>query len=308
METISGIVVLNKEEGLTSQSAVSRVRRLFGARKAGHSGTLDPMATGVLPVLLGGATVAAEYLVSGEKHYVATLRLGLTSDTEDITGEILTRHEGALPTAEAVRLAAEGFLGESEQIPPMYSALKQGGRKLCDLARAGVTVEREARPITVHRLDVTPLSESDYRLDVICSKGTYIRTLCADIGAALGVGGVMASLCRAEAGGFLLEAAHTLGELAAMSEAELASVVIPVENLFANAPEVILPPFFARLARSGQQIYLKKIGQTYPLGAKIRLKDENGFFALGEVREFPDEKGGGEMVLAIKPIKMFLAG
>ena len=308
METLSGIIVLNKDEGLTSQSAVSRVRRLFGARKAGHSGTLDPMATGVLPVLLGGATVAAEYLVSGEKHYIATLRLGLESDTEDITGEIINRCTGALPHPDAVRAAAEGFLGKSQQIPPMYSALKQGGRKLCDLARAGITVEREPRHITVYRLDVTPLNESDYRLEVVCSKGTYIRTLCADIGAALGVGGVMASLCRAEAGGFPLAAAHTLAELEAMSEAERLDTLIPVETLFADCPAVHLPPFFARLARSGQQVYQKKIGTAYPLGTRIRMKDDTGFFALGEVREYDSEKENGERELAIKPIKMFLVG
>ena len=307
MEAVSGIIVLNKDEGLTSQSAVSRVRRLFGARKAGHSGTLDPMATGVLPVLLGGATVAAEYLVSGEKHYIATLRLGLTTDTEDITGEVLTRHEGELPAADAVQEAAARFLGESEQIPPMYSALKQGGRKLCDLARAGITVEREARRITVSRLDVTPLSESDYRLEVICSKGTYIRTLCADIGAALGVGGAMASLCRAEAGGFTLDKAYTLEALTAMTEAERMAALIPVENVFADFPAVHLPPFFARLARSGQQIYQRKIGTSHPLGQRIRMCDEGGFFALGEVREYDSEKGNGEKETAIKPIKMFLA-
>lgn len=301
METLSGIIVLNKDEGLTSQSAVSRVRRLFGARKAGHSGTLDPLATGVLPVLLGGATVAAEYLVSGEKHYIATLRLGIISDTEDITGTVINRCTGALPSADAVRAAAAEFLGESEQIPPMYSALKQGGRKLCDLARAGITVEREPRKITVSRLDVAPLSESDYRLDVICSKGTYIRTLCADIGAALGVGGVMATLCRAEAGGFALSEAYTLAELEAMSEEERMAVLIPVEKVFADAPSVHLPPFFARLARSGLEIYQKKIGTSYPLGTKLRMKDDAGFFALGEVREY--EEG-----VAIKPIKMFLAG
>ena len=300
MEAVSGIIVLNKDEGLTSQSAVSRVRRLFGARKAGHSGTLDPMATGVLPVLLGGATVAAEYLVSGEKHYIATLRLGITTDTEDTTGEVLSRHTGDLPSPDAVRAAAARFLGESEQIPPMYSALKQGGRKLCDLARAGIPVEREARRITVGRLDVTPLSESDYRLEVICSKGTYIRTLCADIGAALGVGGAMAALCRAEAGGFTLDKAYTLEALASMTDAERMAALIPVENVFADAPAVHLPPFFARLARSGQQIYQKKIGTSYPLGQKIRMRDERGFFALGEVREY--EEG-----VAIKPIKMFLA-
>jgi tRNA pseudouridine55 synthase len=298
MKTIQGLVILNKEEGMTSQTAVSRVRRLFGADKAGHSGTLDPMATGVLPVMLGRATAASELLLSGDKHYIATLRLGLTTDTEDVTGEVLSRHEGALPTAAEVTAAAAAFLGESLQTPPMYSALKQGGRKLCDLARQGVTVEREPRPITVHRLEVTPLGGSDYRLLVVCSKGTYIRTLCADIGARLGVGGVMATLTRASAAGFSLAEAHTLSELESMSEEERERALIPTEALFSSLDAVCLPPFFARLARSGAEIYERKIGTAYPVGTRLRMCDGEGFFALGEVREF--EEG-----LAIKPIKMF---
>ena len=298
METVQGLVILNKEEGMTSQTAVSRVRRLFGADKAGHSGTLDPMATGVLPVMLGRATAASELLLSGDKHYIATLRLGLTTDTEDTTGEVTSRFSGTLPTAAEVAAAAATVLGESLQTPPMYSALKQGGRKLCDLARQGVVVEREPRPITVHRLEVTPLGESDYRLEVVCSKGTYIRTLCADIGARLGTGGVMASLTRATAAGFPLTAAHTLGELEEMGEEGRRRVLIPTEALFRELPAVTLPPFFARLARSGAEIYERKIGTAYPLGARVRLSDADGFFALGEVREY-------EAGLAIKPIKMF---
>jgi tRNA pseudouridine55 synthase len=298
-DQISGIVVLDKGEGMTSQTAVSRVRHLFGAKKAGHSGTLDPMATGVLPVLLGGATVAAEYLVSGQKHYVATLRLGLTTDTEDTSGEVLSRTDRPLPDAATVCAVAASFLGDSEQIPPMYSALKQGGRKLCDLAREGITVERAPRPITVYSLTVTPLGGADYSLDVVCSKGTYIRTLCADIGAVLGVGGVMAALRRSEAGGFLLERAHTLEELAALDDAARAALLIPVEEIFASLPAVTLPPFFARLGRAGAEIYQKKIGATFPLGARVRMKDAEGFFALGEVREYKEG-------VAIKPIKMFL--
>lgn len=283
---------------MTSQAAVSRVRRLFGADKAGHSGTLDPMATGVLPVMLGRATAASELLLFGDKHYIATLRLGLTTDTEDVTGEVTSRHEGALPTAAEVAASAAAFLGESLQTPPMYSALKQGGRKLCDLARQGVVVEREPRPITVHRLDITPLSECDYRLEVVCSKGTYIRTLCADIGARLGVGGVMAALTRASAAGFPLSAAHTLRELEEMGEEGRARVLIPTEELFAALPAVTLPPFFARLARAGAEIYERKIGTAYPLGTRLRMCDGAGFFALGEVREYDEG-------LAIKPIKMF---
>ncbi len=299
MENPTGLVILNKEEGMTSQTAVTRVRRLFGAAKAGHSGTLDPMATGVLPVMLGKATGASEFLLSSDKHYRAVLRLGITTDTEDTTGEVLTRFEGTLPSAEAVKAAAAAFLGEQEQIPPMYSALKQGGRKLCDLARAGITVEREPRRITVHSLTVTPLSETDHALDVVCSKGTYIRTLCADIGKKLGTGGVMAALCRTEAAGFALSAAHTLAELEAMSEEERSAAILPVEGLFESAPAVTLPPFFARLARSGLEIYQKKIGAAYPLGTRVRMRDTGGFFALGEVREFDDGS-------AIKPIRMFL--
>ena len=299
MRIPTGLVILNKEEGMTSQTAVSRVRRLFGADKAGHSGTLDPMATGVLPVMLGRATAASEFLLSGDKHYLATLRLGLTSDTEDTTGTVLSRHEGRMPTAEEVAAAAATLLGESLQTPPMYSALKRDGRKLCDLAREGITVEREPRPITVYRLDVTPLGGDDYALDVVCSKGTYIRTLCADIGRILGVGGVMAALCRAEAAGFTLSEAHTLSELAEMSEEERAGLVLPTEQLFAALPAVSLPPFFARLAHAGAEIYQKKIGTAFALGTRLRMQDEVGFFALGEVREYPDGT-------AIKPIRMFV--
>ena len=181
----------------------------------------------------------------------------------------------------------------------MYSALKQGGRKLCDLAREGITVERAPRSITVYSMTVTPLGGADYALDVVCSKGTYIRTLCADIGAALGVGGVMASLVRCEAGGFPLSSAHSLEELEAMDAEARAAALIPTEAIFASLPEVILPPFFARLGRAGAEIYQKKIGAAYPLGSRIRMKDADGFFALGEVREY-------EAGLAIKPIKMFL--
>lgn len=298
MRIPTGLLILNKEEGMTSQAAVSRVRRLFGADKAGHSGTLDPMATGVLPIMLGRATVASEFLLTGDKHYLATLRLGLTSDTEDVTGEVLSRHTGALPTDKEVIAAAASFCGTSLQTPPMYSALKQGGRKLCDLARAGITVERTPREITVYRLDVTPLGGGDYRLDVVCSKGTYIRTLCADIGARLGVGGVMATLCRAEAAGFTLSEAHTLTELCEMSEEEREALILPTETLFLADPAVTLPPFFARLGHAGAEIYQKKIGTAYPIGTRVRMCDEVGFFALGEVREYPDGT-------AIKPIRLF---
>ena len=287
MDAVTGIFILNKEEGLTSQSAVNRVKRLFGAEKAGHTGTLDPMATGVLPVLLGRAVKASEFMLSSDKHYRATLRLGMTTDTEDTTGEVLSRAD-TLPTAEAVFAAADAFRGEILQTPPMYSALKQNGKKLVDLARAGITVEREPRQITVRRLTLRQLSSSDYEMDVVCSKGTYIRTLCADIGASLGVGGVMASLCRTEAAGFSLSDAHTLKEAEALSDEGRRALLFPVERVFLSLPKVTLPPFFARLARNGAPIYQKKIGVSLPEKSRVRLSDADGFFAVAESRETAD--------------------
>lgn len=282
MDTKSGIVLLEKEAGMTSHTAVRRLARLFGVEKAGHTGTLDPMATGVLPVLIGRGVKASEYLTEGDKHYIATLRLGLTTDTEDITGTTL-RVSDRLPDEAEVLAALQAFRGEILQTPPMYSALKVGGHKLMDLARRGVTVEREPRPITVHRLTAEKLSESDYRLDVVCSKGTYIRTLCADIGAALGVGGVMASLCRAEAAGFPLSACHTLAAYEAMTEEERNAAVIPTEALFTCLPALYFPPFFARLAENGQRVDEKKLGASYPEKTRLRLVDDAGFFAIGEI-------------------------
>lgn len=282
MDTKSGIVLLEKEAGMTSHTAVRRLARLFGVEKAGHTGTLDPMATGVLPVLIGRGVKASEYLTEGDKHYIATLRLGLTTDTEDITGTTL-RVSDRLPDEAEVLAALQAFRGEILQTPPMYSALKVGGHKLMDLARRGVTVEREPRLITVHRLTAEKLSESDYRLDVVCSKGTYIRTLCADIGAALGVGGVMASLCRAEAAGFPLSACHTLAAYEAMTEEERNAAVIPTEALFTCLPALYFPPFFARLAENGQRVDEKKLGASYPEKTRLRLVDDAGFFAIGEI-------------------------
>ena len=294
---MDGIVVINKEENITSQGVVNRVKRLFGVKKAGHTGTLDPMATGVLPVLVGRAVKASEYMIGSTKHYVATLLLGITTDTEDVTGETLTTCD-RIPTEEEVLAAAESFVGEYLQIPPMYSALKVGGKKLCDLARSGVVIEREPRQITIFSLGVKRLSEREYSLDVVCSGGTYIRTLCADIGKKLGTGGVMKTLMRAEASVFDITEAHTITEIEAMSEEERRALVIPVERVFMKYREVRLPAFFEKLCRSGLEIYLSKIGFSAECGERLRIIGAEGFFALGEVREY---EGG----LAIKPIKQF---
>ena len=292
-----GVIIINKEEGLTSQAVVNRTKRIFGASKAGHTGTLDPMATGVLPVLLERGVKASEFMLTSDKHYVATLLLGVTTDTEDVTGEVLTECS-EIPDEEAVLHAVESFVGEYDQTPPMYSALKVGGKKLCDLARAGVTVEREARRVQILSIKAEKLTEREYTLDVKCSKGTYIRTLCADIGKRLGCGGTMKTLCRASASGFTLKDAHTLSELENMSAEEREGCIFPVEYIFRDLENVTLPDFFARLAHSGLEIYLKKIDRFIPEGTRVRLSDKDGFFAVGEVKAFDDG-------LAIKPIRQF---
>ena len=280
----NGIVILHKGDGMTSHTAVAKVRRLFGADKAGHTGTLDPMATGVLPVLLGRAVKASAYMTESSKHYLATLRLGLTTDTEDITGTTLTTSD-VIPNEAQVREVAKTFVGDILQTPPMYSAIKVGGKRLMELARQGKVVEREARPITVYSLTVTRLTDTDYALDVHCSKGTYIRTLCADIGAALGCGGCMASLARTQAAGFSLSHAHTLEEFERMSDEERKACVIPVEHLFLDAPKVVVADFYAHLLQNGQAPLQKKLGVSFPVGTYVRLHDKEGFFALGIVPE-----------------------
>lgn len=295
-----GILLIDKPAGKTSHDVVWKVRKLFNTKKVGHTGTLDPMATGVLVVLLGRAAKACEYVSHDEKVYEATLRLGLTTDTEDVTGTVLTTTE-VLPSAADLEAVLPSFRGEILQVPPMYSALKVNGRKLCDLARAGEVVEREARPVTVKELTACPTdSHSDYTLTVRCSGGTYIRTLCADIGGALGCGGVMAKLRRTEAGGFPIHDCVTLEELEGMGiEARLA-LLRPVEGLFADLESVHLPDFYRTLCRNGCEIYQKKIGTSFPVGRRVRLCDGQGrFFALGEVGEYEDGT-------AVKAIKIFV--
>lgn len=297
--TLSGILLLDKPAGPTSHDMVGLVRRLYGTRRVGHTGTLDPLATGLLVVLVGRAAKAAEYMVSDNKRYTATLRLGVTTDTEDITGEVLT-HTDKLPDTEAVLSACAAMVGQSEQIPPMYSALKVGGRKLVDIARAGGEVVREARPIEIYSLNCTPTdSPSDYLLDIHCSKGTYIRTLCADIGARLGCGGVMATLRRTASGEFSLDHALTPDALEVMSPEERRACLIPLEALFASLPTLKLGEFHERLIRGGCAVAARKLGLRQPIGTRLRLCGHEGFFALGEVVESEGEA-------AVKMIKLFL--
>ena len=295
-----GILLVDKPEGKTSHDVVWKVRKLFGTKKVGHTGTLDPMATGVLVVLLGRAAKACEYVSHDEKVYEATLRLGLTTDTEDVTGAVLTTSD-RLPSPDEVEAILPDFRGEILQVPPMYSALKINGRKLCDIARAGETVEREARPVTVKSLVCEPTADaSDYHMTTRVSGGTYIRTLCADIGAALGCGGVMATLRRTEAGGFPIQDCVTLDQLEEMEMDERLALLRPVEELFSDLAVLSLPDFYRTLCRNGCEIYLKKLGVAFPVGTRLRLCDADGqFFALGEVMEFEDG-------IAVKAIKIFV--
>lgn len=295
-----GVLAISKPAGMTSHDVVNKVRRLYGTKRVGHAGTLDPMATGVLVVLVGRAAKACEYISSDRKSYRATLRLGLTTDTEDVTGEILSRCE-QIPDAEQVKQISQAFIGKIKQIPPMYSALKVGGQKLYDLARQGVTVEREAREITVYSLDCEPIADSktDYILDVTCSGGTYIRTLCADIGKNLGCGGVMATLERTEACGISIDECHTLEEIEKVPEGDRQKLLLPTERLFSELESVKLPAFFEKLFRDGCPIYQKKIKTDFAVGQRVRVCSEDGrFFALGEVVEREEGR-------AIKSVKIF---
>ena len=298
----NGILLIDKPAGKTSHDIVWKVRKLFGTKKVGHTGTLDPMATGVLVVLLGRAAKACEYVSHDEKVYEACLRLGITTDTEDTTGTILTKSSvESLPTMAEVNSVLPRFRGDILQVPPMYSALKVNGRKLCDIARSGETVEREARPVTIRELSAFPTKEPDrYTLTVRCSGGTYVRTLCADIGSALGCGGAMAALRRTEAGGFSIEECVTPEALENMTIEERMSLLRPVETLFSNLPSLPLPDFYRTLCRNGCEIYQKKIGTDYEVGTRVKLCDSQGiFFALGEVSEYPDGT-------AVKAIKIFV--
>lgn len=295
----SGILIINKPSGITSHDVVGKIRKLYGTRRVGHTGTLDPMATGVLVILVGRAAKAAEYLVCDEKEYRAVLRLGITSDTEDVTGKILSSDD-SLPSSSCVIEKCRKFTGKIMQTPPMYSALKVGGKKLVDLARQGIEIERTPRQIEIFSLSCTPTEiPSDYTLCVKCSSGTYIRTLCADIGKSLGCGGVMASLERTCAGGFGIDHAVNVEYIEGLSESGRTDLLIPTEALFDSLEKIVLPPFYERLCRSGCEIYQSKIKTNLPIGQRVSLYSSvDGFFGLGEVREF--ENGS-----AVKAIKLF---
>ena len=249
---MNGIIIIDKPQEWTSNDVVSRLRRVFNTRRIGHGGTLDPMATGVLPVFVGRATRGVEFFEHAEKVYETTIRFGLTTDTEDITGKTLTETEVSL-TEEELQKVLPRFRGEILQVPPMYSAIKVNGQKLYDLARKGREVERQARPITIHELQLLDFSGKEARLRVRCSKGTYIRTLCKDIGEALGCGGCMAALRRVEAGEYTLEGSIPLRQLLDISERgeDVEAMLRPVDTMFASHEKLCLNEKQARLVKNG---------------------------------------------------------
>ncbi len=257
---MNGIVIIDKPQGWTSQDVTARLRRVFNTRRIGHGGTLDPMATGVLPVFVGRATRGVEFFEHAEKTYETVLRLGIETDTEDITGTVLARREVNL-SEEVVLTVLPQFRGEILQVPPMYSALKINGQKLVDLARRGKEVERQPRPITIHELTYLEMEGSDVRLRVRCSKGTYIRTLCKDIGTLLGCGGCMAQLRRVQAGEYTIGEAVPLQQL--LDAAEPEAYLRPVDTMFRNYPPVNLTTNQEKRCRNGSAFSVKLTDGTY---------------------------------------------
>ncbi len=257
---MNGIVIIDKPQGWTSQDVVSKLRGVLHTKRIGHGGTLDPMATGVLPVFVGRGTRAVEFFEHAEKTYEATLRLGITTDTEDISGEVLETKEVSVPE-EAFLAVLEQFRGDIQQIPPMYSALKLNGQKLYDLARKGREVERPSRTVTIHKLECLKFSGDTARLLVHCSKGTYIRTLCKDIGAALGCGGCMAQLRRVSAGAYTIGEAVPLPELINSPEPE--KYLRPVDSMFIHYPAVTLTPNQEKRCCNGNSFSVTMEDGTY---------------------------------------------
>jgi len=268
---MDGIIIIDKPAGWTSQDVTAKLRGVFQTRRIGHGGTLDPMATGVLPVFVGRATRGVEFFEHADKTYEAVLHLGLSTDTEDITGEILEERPVSVTEGDILAVLPQ-FRGEIQQIPPMYSAIKINGQKLCNLARKGKEVERPARTITIHALDFLGMDGPLVRLRVRCSKGTYIRTLCKDIGAALGCGGCMESLRRVQAGSYTEKQAIPLADVVASENP--GSLLQNVDTLFAHHPAVTLTEKQTLRCRNGNSFSIDLADGTY------RAYDGDGAFMM----------------------------
>lgn len=297
---LSGIIIMHKEAGFTSHDVVAKMRGICKQKKIGHTGTLDPAATGVLPVCLGNATKLCDMLTDKDKEYVAELMLGVETDTQDLTGTVL-REKAVACKEEEVRNAVESFVGDYMQVPPMYSALKVDGKKLYELARAGKEVERQARPVVIHEIEILEMRLPVVKMRVACSKGTYIRTLCADIGEKLGCGGTMKSLQRTRVGCFGLEEAVTLAELETIRDNEgLERVIKPADSVFMQCPALHIKPEFIKLLENGNAFYPNQSREekVHPAGEWVRVyRGEDcftGVYTYDLQRKW------------YKPVKMFL--
>lgn len=295
-----GVINIYKEAGYTSHDVVARIRGICGQKKVGHTGTLDPDATGVLPVCLGSGTKLCDMLTDQDKEYEAELLLGCVTDTQDMSGKILGQNN-VTARSEEIRQAVKSFQGDYLQIPPMYSALKVNGKKLYELARAGKEVERNARQVRIHKIEIIDMKSPVVHIRVNCSKGTYIRTLCADIGDKLGCGGAMASLKRTRVGRFTMEDSVTLSSLETLrQEGRVEEKLYPVDNMFADCPSAHLMQETVRLVENGNPFFPEQTleGKAWGDGEWIRVYDEDhrfyGIYAYDNSR------------LRYQPVKMFL--
>ena len=299
MADFQGIIVIHKEKGFTSHDVVGKLRGILRQKKIGHTGTLDPDAEGVLPVCLGKATKLCDLLTDKEKTYRAVLLLGKTTDTQDVSGTVLS--EAPVTAEEAkVREAILSFVGDYDQIPPMYSALKVNGQKLCDLARAGKEVERKPRRVTIREIRIEKIDLPRVTMEVTCSKGTYIRSLCADIGGKLGCGGTMQSLVRTRVGEFRLTDALTLTQLQELRDTgRLEEALLPTDRIFADFNAVHVEEKWRKLIDNGNAFYPGQTMEqtTYPAGEWVRVYREDdsfvGIYVYDETKEW------------YKPVKIF---
>ena len=297
---MNGIIIVNKEPGFTSFDVVAKLRGICRQRKIGHTGTLDPAATGVLPVCLGSGTKLCDMLTDKEKEYVAELLLGVRTDTQDTTGQILSTQE-VTATEQQIREVCAGFVGEYDQIPPMYSALKVNGKKLYELAREGKVIERKARHVCIHELEILEINLLVVTMRVSCSKGTYIRTLCEDIGNVLGCGGTMQSLRRTKVGPFTIDQALTLDRIQALrDEDRLLTILRPVDSVFADCPAMHVTTEGLKLLENGNVLSPHQLEENilYPAGEWVRIYRPDQSFA-GIYTYVPNQQ-------KYKPVKMFL--
>lgn len=297
-----GIINVYKEAGFTSHDVVAKLRGICKQKKIGHTGTLDPDAVGVLPVCLGSGTKLCDLLTDKTKEYVARFRLGITTDTQDISGTVLTTKEVSV-SPEDVAEVLSSFVGDLEQIPPMYSAIKVQGKKLYELAREGKEVERKPRPVTVYELELLKAEHPEYEIRVKCSKGTYIRTLCHDIGQALSCGAVMTSLVRTRVGSFSIEEAKTLSEMQALADAgSLHHIITPVEEMFRNLPAVTVPAEADKALQNGNQLKLSQIRERESVGGADSFRVYSYVNRFCGIYEYDASKK------LFTPVKMFLEG